>query len=104
MTNGIAWRLCFPQPTSERGRRGGSGPLRGGYNVAAQPATDWVRFPWASYSLTKVVVETPVNLTAKQKELLREFDESINTSKRTHDPRASTWLDSVKNFFDNLTS
>ena len=54
--------------------------------------------------ICKVVVETPVNLTARQKELLREFEESITASKRTHDPRATTWLDSVKNFFDNLTS
>ena len=54
--------------------------------------------------LCKVAVETPVNLTAKQKEMLLGFDDSIRASKRTHDPRASTWLDSVKNFFDNLTS
>jgi molecular chaperone DnaJ len=54
--------------------------------------------------ICKVVVETPVNLTAKQKEMLRNFDKSIRASKRTHDPRASTWLDSVKNFFESLTS
>jgi molecular chaperone DnaJ len=54
--------------------------------------------------ICKVVVETPVNLTARQEELLSEFDESVRTSKRTHDPRASTWLDSVKNFFENIAS
>jgi molecular chaperone DnaJ len=50
------------------------------------------------------VVETPVNLNKKQEELLRDFDESIRASKRTHDPRASSWLDSVKKFFEDLTS
>jgi len=54
--------------------------------------------------ICKVVVETPVNLTAKQKELLSAFNGSIRDSKRTHDPRASTWLDSVKKFFEDLTS
>lgn len=54
--------------------------------------------------MCKVTVETPVNLNAKQKELLRAFDESIRESKRTHDPRASTWLDNVKKFFEDLTS
>ena len=54
--------------------------------------------------ICKVVVETPVNLTGKQKELLNDFDKSIRASKRTHDPRASTWLDSVKKFFEEITS
>lgn len=54
--------------------------------------------------ICKVVVETPVNLTAKQKDMLRDFEKSIRNSKRTHDPRASTWLDSVKKFFDSITS
>jgi molecular chaperone DnaJ len=54
--------------------------------------------------ICKIVVETPVNLSAKQKDILREFDESIRSSKRTHDPRASSWLDSVKKFFEDLTS
>jgi molecular chaperone DnaJ len=54
--------------------------------------------------ICKVVVETPVNLTAKQKEVLRGFDDSIRDSECTHDPRASTWLHSVKKFFEDLTS
>jgi molecular chaperone DnaJ len=54
--------------------------------------------------ICKIAVETPVNLNAKQKTLLRDFDESIRTSKRTHDPRASSWLDSVKKFFEDITS
>jgi len=54
--------------------------------------------------ICKVTVETPVNLTGKQKELLRQFDESIHSSKRTHDPRQSSWLDNVKKFFGDIAS
>jgi molecular chaperone DnaJ len=54
--------------------------------------------------ICKVTVETPVNLGAKQKELLTNFDESMRTSKRTHDPRASSWIDSVKKFFEGFAS
>jgi molecular chaperone DnaJ len=51
-----------------------------------------------------VVIETPVNLTAKQKELLAAFDDSVRGSKRTHDPKASSWLDAVKSFFEDIKS
>jgi molecular chaperone DnaJ len=54
--------------------------------------------------ICKVAVETPVNLSAKQKELLRDFEQSIRDSKRTHDPRASSWLDSMKKFFGDIGS
>ena len=54
--------------------------------------------------ICKVAVETPVNLSAKQKDILREFDQSMRDSKRTHDPRASSWLDSVKKFFEGFAS
>jgi molecular chaperone DnaJ len=52
----------------------------------------------------RVVVETPVNLTAEQKELLRAFEASMQDSKRNHSPRESTWLDGVKRFFDTIKS
>ena len=52
----------------------------------------------------RVVIETPVNLNAKQKTLLRGFDDSIRDSKRTHDPKASSWLDSVRKFFEGITT
>ncbi|MDD2722256.1 MAG: molecular chaperone DnaJ [Gallionella sp.] len=46
-----------------------------------------------------VIVETPVNLTERQKELLREF-ESINAKDSDrHNPRAKSWMDKVKSFF-----
>lgn len=46
-----------------------------------------------------VVVETPVSLTERQKELLREL-ESINLQDGSrHNPRAKSWMDKVKEFF-----
>jgi molecular chaperone DnaJ len=46
-----------------------------------------------------VVVETPVRLTSKQKELLREFDSSLRTAGHEHCPRAHSWFENVKRFF-----
>jgi len=53
--------------------------------------------------LCKIAVETPVNLSKKQKELLREFDQTMNDNSKKHSPRASSWLDGVKSFFDSMT-
>ncbi len=46
-----------------------------------------------------VVVETPVNLTERQKELLRELEESSSGDAERHNPRAKSWMDKVKEFF-----
>lgn len=46
-----------------------------------------------------VVVETPVNLTERQKELLREFEAINDGDSATHNPRAHSWMDKVKAFF-----
>ncbi|MCE1182098.1 MAG: molecular chaperone DnaJ [Rhodocyclales bacterium] len=46
-----------------------------------------------------VVVETPVNLTERQKELLRELEESSKDTDHKHNPRAKSWMDKVKAFF-----
>jgi molecular chaperone DnaJ len=48
----------------------------------------------------RIIVETPVNLTKKQKELLGEFAGEYSEKQS---PRQSTWLDGVKNFIDSLT-
>ncbi len=48
----------------------------------------------------RVIVETPVNLTNKQKELLREFASQTNEKQR---PQQTGWFDRVKNFIDSLT-
>ncbi len=44
-----------------------------------------------------VLVETPVRLNDKQKNLLRELDESLADMK--HSPQSKGWMDRVKDFF-----
>lgn len=46
-----------------------------------------------------VVVETPVKLTARQKELLREFESINDQDPGSHSPRAKSFFDKVKEFF-----
>jgi molecular chaperone DnaJ len=52
----------------------------------------------------RVVVETPVNLTEDQKELLRKLEASMRDSTRNHSPRQHSWLDGVKRFFEAMRS
>jgi molecular chaperone DnaJ len=47
-----------------------------------------------------VVVETPVNLTERQRELLREFETISEKDAARHNPRARSWLEKVKAFFE----
>jgi molecular chaperone DnaJ len=51
----------------------------------------------------KVAVETPINLTAEQKELLQSFEDSVYSGGEKHSPRAGSWLDTVKRFFDRIS-
>ena len=46
-----------------------------------------------------VAIETPVKLTGRQKELLREFETIIGEDPARHNPRAKNWLDRVREFF-----
>jgi molecular chaperone DnaJ len=46
-----------------------------------------------------VIVETPVSLTSRQKELLQEFESISNKDSARHNPRAKSWMDRVKEFF-----
>lgn len=53
----------------------------------------------------RVVVETPVSLTAHQRELLEQFEATFTgDGARRHSPRSSTFLDGVKSFWDRMTS
>ncbi len=52
--------------------------------------------------MCRITIETPVNLTRQQKEILREFGESLDGEIVKHSPRASSWLDGVKKFFDDM--
>ena len=49
--------------------------------------------------LCHVVIETPVSLTDRQKELLTEFEEISQGNTQRHSPRAQSWMDRVKEFF-----
>jgi molecular chaperone DnaJ len=49
--------------------------------------------------LCHIVVETPVNLTERQRELLREFEAISQKDPQRHNPRAKSWMDKVKEFF-----
>ena len=46
-----------------------------------------------------VVVETPVKLTERQRELLREFDTISRSEGDRQNPRAKGWMDKVRTFF-----
>ncbi|MBM3364642.1 MAG: molecular chaperone DnaJ [Betaproteobacteria bacterium] len=47
-----------------------------------------------------VVVETPVKLTDRQKELLRDFDQLTTEGGAKHSPQSKSWMDKVKEFFE----
>ncbi|HEY7740839.1 MAG TPA: molecular chaperone DnaJ [Steroidobacteraceae bacterium] len=50
----------------------------------------------------RVMVETPVELTAEQKELLRKFENSLAEDGKRHNPRERSWLEGVKDFFGRM--
>ena len=49
-------------------------------------------------------IETPVNLTAEQKQLLEAFNDALVAGGQGHRPRSESWMDGVKRFFDNIGS
>ena len=61
-----------------------------------------------------MVVETPVNLTDYQKDLLHKLEQSLDgeekekegdsskSSESSHKPKGDSFKDNVKNFFKNL--
>jgi len=52
-----------------------------------------------------VAVETPIRLTAEQRELLQAFDATFSgEDAAAHSPRSSHWLDGVRRFWDRVTS
>jgi molecular chaperone DnaJ len=56
--------------------------------------------------ICKVVIETPVNLSTRQKELLDELEDSMGKGKDVakNRPKESGFFDGVKKFFDDLTN
>ena len=54
--------------------------------------------------MVMVQVETPVKLSAEQKDLLRQFEATLEQGGDRHSPRTRSWLDGVRSFFDKLAS
>jgi molecular chaperone DnaJ len=59
-----------------------------------------VRSGYAGDLFCHVVVETPVKLTDKQKDLLREFERLTKEGGSKHSPQSKGWMDKVKDFFE----
>ena len=62
-----------------------------------------VRDPRQGDLFAQVAVETPVNLTGEQRELLERFDGLVKKGGDQHSPRADGWMDTVKRFFDRIS-
>lgn len=54
--------------------------------------------------LCRVLVETPVNLSAEQKELLQRFESSLENDNTPHNPRSHSWFHRLKKFFEEMGS
>ena len=54
--------------------------------------------------ICRAVIETPIKLNKRQRELIEEFEASFNENAAMHTPRSSSWLDSVKQFWERVTS
>jgi molecular chaperone DnaJ len=52
----------------------------------------------------RVVIETPVKLSAEQKAMLHKFDESLGGGGARHAPRQKSFLEGVKRFFSGEAS
>jgi molecular chaperone DnaJ len=50
--------------------------------------------------MCRVALETPVQLNKQQKDLLREFQVSMEPTKHKHSPKKTSWFEGVKSFFD----
>jgi molecular chaperone DnaJ len=53
--------------------------------------------------ICKVVIETPVNLNDRQRELLEELEQSMGKDGSKNRPKEKGFFDGVKKFFDDLT-
>ncbi|HCN91399.1 MAG TPA: molecular chaperone DnaJ [Oxalobacteraceae bacterium] len=59
-----------------------------------------VRSGYAGDMFCHVVVETPVKLTERQKELLRDLEHLTAEGGAKHNPQSKSWKDKVKEFFE----
>lgn len=54
--------------------------------------------------ICRVLVETPIHLTSRQKELIREFSQLLGKDKQRHSPQKESWFNNVKDFFSSILS
>jgi molecular chaperone DnaJ len=59
-----------------------------------------VRSGFAGDLFCHVQIETPVKLTDKQKDLLKEFERLTIEGGAKHNPQSKSWMDKVKDFFE----
>lgn len=50
--------------------------------------------------ICRVIIETPVNLTKKQKDILLEFQATLDGQDHRQSPNKQSWFEGVKKFFD----
>ena len=50
----------------------------------------------------RIVVETPVKLTEEQKDLLRQFQQSLEDGAKRHSPKETNWFRRAKDFIEGL--
>ncbi|MEH6649135.1 MAG: molecular chaperone DnaJ [Motiliproteus sp.] len=50
--------------------------------------------------MCRILIETPVSLNSRQKELLREFQSTLDEKYEKHSPKKTNFFDGVKKFFD----
>lgn len=60
-----------------------------------------VKGGYAGDLMCKIIIETPINLTKRQKELLQEFDGETESQKK-HSPKVSGWVERVKSFIEDM--
>ena len=54
--------------------------------------------------LCRVLVETPVNLSSKQRELLEQLENTLEGSDEKHTPKGKSFFSAVRKFIDGLSS
>lgn len=52
--------------------------------------------------ICQICIETPIKLNSRQKNMLNEFNQSLTNDSQRHNPKASSWLTNIKNFFNDI--
>jgi molecular chaperone DnaJ len=61
-----------------------------------------LRSPVTGDLLCHIDIETPVNLSREQKQLLEQFQEAMKNDGKNHSPKEQSWFDKVKKFFEDM--